>query len=149
MLKKILNNKLRVFLVVLLIVLLAMVRLFEDILFYDPFLDFFKGEFANDPLPKFENGLLFAGLTFRYFLNSIISLAIIYFIFKEWELLKFAAFLYLFFLVVLLIAFFAIIYFSDGTSNLALFYVRRFLIQPLFVVLFIPAFYYQNHIVKK
>jgi exosortase F-associated protein len=24
------------------------------------------------------------------------------------------------------------------------FYVRRFLIQPLFIILFIPAFYYQK-----
>lgn len=149
MLKKILKHKVRAIGVIVLVAMLAMVRAFEDVFFYDPFLDFFRGEFGNHPLPQFDKGLLLLGLVSRYLLNAIISLAIIYLIFKEWEMLKFSAFLYLFFLILLLISFFGMIYFSEGSNNLALFYIRRFLIQPLFVVLFIPAFYYQSHISKK
>lgn len=149
MLKKILDHKLRTLLVIVLVGLLAAVRAFENTLFYDPFLDFFRGEFGTHPLPLFDTGYLFVGLFCRYSLNSLISLAILYLIFKESELIKFSALLYLILFVVLLFAFFGIIYFMGNGNNLALFYVRRFLIQPLFVVLFIPAFYYQNHISKK
>jgi exosortase F-associated protein len=40
--------------------------------------------------------------------------------------------------------FFFIVYFFNSDQNLILFYVRRFLIQPLFVILFVPAFYFQK-----
>ena len=73
----------------------------------------------------------------------------IYVVFKDFELVKFSGFLYTLFFIILMVAFFLIIYVSGNENNLVLFYVRRFLIQPLFVILFIPAFYYQNRISKK
>jgi exosortase F-associated protein len=77
-------------------------------------------------------------------LNTIVSLAIIYALFSDFELTKFAAILYLIFFIVLITAFFALLNFSDYNNNFMLFYVRRFLIQPIFVLLFIPAFFYQK-----
>ena len=32
------------------------------------------------------------------------------------------------------------------TNKMNLFYIRRFIIQPIFLILFIPAFYYQKKI---
>jgi exosortase F-associated protein len=120
--------------------------MFENQLFYDPFLDFFKSEFQLMPLPTFDGFQLFLSLFLRYLLNAIVSLAIIYVAFKEVELVKFSALLYGIFFVILTIVFFAIIHFYGNTNNLLLFNIRRFLIQPIFVLLFVPAFYYQKKV---
>jgi exosortase F-associated protein len=144
MLNKILQNKGNVFISLILVCLLAAVRAFEDNLFYDPFLIYFEGDYMALPLPEFNALLLFLGLLFRYVLNTVLSLGIIYFLFKDKEIIKFASVLYLIFFLVLMGAFFFILYFYDNQNNLLLFYVRRFLIQPLFLILFIPAFYYQR-----
>jgi exosortase F-associated protein len=144
MLQKILNNKLRFVQFLLLVVLLVVVRAFENQLFYDPFLDFFKKDFAKLRLPSFDSTQLFLGLLFRYTLNTVISLGIIYVIFKDVAMVKFAFVLYYFFFMILIVAFFYIVYFANENSNWVLFYVRRFLIQPIFVLLFVPGFYYQK-----
>ncbi len=149
MLKKILAHKLRTLAFIGLVCLLALVRLFESRLFYDPFLAFFKSEFTTKPLPEFDSVKLTASLCFRYLLNSLISLALIYVAFKQKALVKFSALLYSIFFVVLLATFFVIIHFFGTGYNLELFYVRRFLIQPLFVILFLAAFYYQEQVAKK
>jgi exosortase F-associated protein len=144
MLNKILQNKADIFISLFLICLLAAVRAFESNLFYDPFLIYFEGDYMSLPLPEFNALLLFLGLLFRYILNTVLSLGIIYFLFKDKEMIKFTSILYLFFFLVLMGAFFFILYFYGSQNNLVLFYVRRFLIQPLFVILFIPAFYFQK-----
>ena len=136
----------KIFWIVLLIALFAVIRMFENQLFYDPFLDFFKSEFQLMPLPTFDGFQLFLSLFLRYLLNAIVSLAIIYVAFKEVELVKFSAVLYGIFFVILTIVFFSIIHFYGNTNNLLLFNIRRFLIQPIFVLLFVPAFYYQKKV---
>ena len=144
MLRKILNNKIRLAQFIFLVGLLVLIRAFEDQLFYDPFLDYFKNDFANLPLPNFNPFQLFFGLLFRYTLNTVVSLGIIYVIFKEVQMVKFALVLYYFFFMILIISFFYIIFYIKESNNFVLFYVRRFLIQPIFVLLFVPAFYYQK-----
>jgi exosortase F-associated protein len=144
MLRKILNNKIRLAQFLFLVGLLVLIRAFEDQLFYDPFLDYFKNDFANLPLPNFNPFQLFFGLLFRYTLNTVVSLGIIYVLFKEIQMVKFALVLYYFFFMILIISFFYIIFYIKESNNFVLFYVRRFLIQPIFVLLFVPAFYYQK-----
>ena len=144
MLNDILKNKSKIFLLILLVLLLAGIRAFENQLFYDPFLAYFERDYKTLPLPKFDSIRLFFGLLFRYTLNTIVSLGIVYVLFKEIELVKFASILYAMFFVILIIAFYCVIYFYANQNNLILFYVRRFLIQPILVLLFIPGFYYQK-----
>lgn len=146
MIKKMIQNKSKILILLLLISLFAVIRLFEFQLFYDPFLFFFKSEFQLMPLPDFDGFRLFCNLFLRYLLNDIISLAIIYVVFKEIELVKFSAILYGIFFIVLTIVFFSIIHFYGNKNNLLLFNVRRFLIQPIFLLLFVPAFYYQKKV---
>jgi exosortase F-associated protein len=141
---KLLLNKRDFFLICLLISLLAGVRAFESQLFYDPFLLYFEGDYLKMPLPEFNVFRLFLSLTFRFLLNSILSLGILYIIFKDKQMIQFASFLYFFFFVILIVGFFSVLHFHENQNNLLLFYVRRFLIQPLFLILFIPAFYYQK-----
>jgi exosortase F-associated protein len=144
MLKKLFNHKIRIALALLLIVFLVLIRAYEDSLFYDPFLDYFKSQYYNLPLPKIDNLQLILGFFFRYFLNTAFSLALIYIMFKDIDAVKFASVLYFIFFVILLAAFFFILLNNGETHKMALFYIRRFLIQPIFLLLFLPAFYYQK-----
>ena len=143
MLQKILNNKLIVVQFILLAGLLILIRVFEDQLFYDPLLDFFKKDFTKLRLPNFKSSYLFFGLLFRYSLNTIVSLGIIYVFFKDVSMIQFSLLLYVILFIVLSLVFFSIVYIDEG-NNWLLFYVRRFLIQPIFILLFIPGFYYQK-----
>jgi len=144
MLSKLYNQKFRIAFLIVLATLLVLIRAYEDMLFYDPFLNYFKTDYYNSPLPKTDNLQLFFGLFFRYFSNSILSLAIIYSVFKDFEAAKFAAILYFLFFIILVLAFFFVLSNFGETNKMTLFYIRRFLIQPIFLLLFLPAFYYQK-----
>ena len=144
MLKTLKNNKLNFFIVLVLIMMLLLIRAFESALFYDPFLVYFHHDYLTAPFPEYDGLRLFVGMTFRYFLNTLLSLAIIYVFFKDKNMIKFVSVLYFLFFVLLLIAFFTILLFFDENNNFLLFYIRRFLIQPLFLLLFIPALLFQK-----
>lgn len=140
------DNKVRFFLIAIALLFLILVRTFEHQLFYDPFLVFFKSNYQNQVLPDFKGLQLFFGLFFRYGLNTILSLFVVYLLFKDKKMLLFSFWLYLIFFIVLCGIFFGMLIFNSHPNYLVLFYVRRFLIQPLFLVLFVPAFYYQKMI---
>ena len=144
MLKKLLNHKTQFIEILLLVAVLAMIRIFENSLFYDPLLSYFKSDYVNFPLPIFDKWELFIGLLLRYWLNTIVSIAIIYIAFKDFGLAKFASVLYLVFFVILIVVFFTVLSLYGETSKMTLFYIRRFLIQPLLLLLFIPGFYFQK-----
>jgi exosortase F-associated protein len=144
MLKQLLQNKRKLFFLLGAFIGIVFVRLFENELFYDPFLSFFKTEFQKKSLPEINHFLLFINLIFRFSLNTVFSLIIIYVLFNDKKLVRFATFLFVFLSIILLIFFFGLLNFSNQPDYLILFYIRRFLIQPLFLVLFIPAFYYQQ-----
>ncbi|KAF2334403.1 exosortase F system-associated membrane protein [Flavobacterium daemonense] len=148
MLNKIAENKTKIFFAVCIIICFGVIRAFEKSLFYDPFLEYFELDFKNLPYPEVDGLKLFFGLFSRYFLNTILSLGLIYVLFRDIDILKFSAFLYVFFLIILFASFFVILNYFP-TANWLLFYVRRFIIQPIFVLLFIPAFYYQSQNLKK
>lgn len=148
MLNKIRDHKFKILFSIIIIVGFGLIRGFEKILFYDPFLVYFSSDFKTSAFPEVDAFKLFCGLLFRYFLNSVLSLILIYVLFRDKEMLKFSVFLYSCFLIILFGMFFVIVaYFPDG--GWLLFYVRRFIIQPIFVLLFIPAFYYQMQNLKK
>lgn len=144
MLKKILKNKIGIVLIGFLVLLLACIRNFEDFLFYDPFLVYYKSNYQALAFPDFDKCKLFLGLFFRYILNTIASLVIIYLVFKDFKMIKFASFLYFVFFIILIIVLFTLLSFNENGSKMTVFYVRRFVIQPVFLMLFLPAFYFQK-----
>jgi exosortase F-associated protein len=148
MLQKLLNNKAKIISLVFLVGLLAMIRAYEDQLFYDPFLNYFKQE-TMAVYPEINALKLYLNLCFRYFLNTTISLAILYVVFKEVALVKFSAILYSLFFILLMVGFYICLNHFDESHQMTLFYIRRFLIQPIFILLFIPGFYFQNQTQKK
>ena len=94
MVEIILKNKFKIVAIFILVSLLAIIRAYEDGLFYDPFLDYFKADYLSMPFPKFDRFKLFLGLSFRYFLNTSLSLGIMYVLFLDFKFAKFTAILY-------------------------------------------------------
>ena len=136
---------LKIFAIVILVSLLLLVRVFETSLFYDPLIAFFKMDYKTMPLPEIDTFAIQTGISLRFLLNTLISLAILWVVFRDVEIIKVGMILYSFFFVVLFIVFSFLLFSSEGTeSHLVLFYVRRFLIQPLFLLILLPAFYYQK-----
>ena len=144
MLQKLLKHKTEIVRIVCIVFIFSLLRFFETKLFYDPFLNYFKTDYLNLPFPDFEGVILFSNMFMRYFINSFLSVLILYLLFKNLSLIKFVAVLYITLFVILISAFYFIIFILDESYNFLLFYLRRFLIQPLFLILFIPAFYLQK-----
>ncbi|MGA8854091.1 MAG: exosortase F system-associated protein [Christiangramia sp.] len=126
----------------LLVSMLVAIRFFEEDLFYDPLIIFFKSDYLLGIIPPMNMAELMINLTFRYALNSIISLAIIYISFRDINILKFSAVLYGILYVLATLVFIFLVLNIEREHYLALFYVRRFLIHPLFLLILLPAFYY-------
>lgn len=136
---------LRIVGVVICCILLLLIRAFEDSLFYDPLLDFFKIDYKTMPLPEMDVVSLWMGTALRYFLNALISLSILWLVFLDKGIIKLSTLLYIALFVLFFAVFSFMIYTSEATDNLLiLFYVRRFLIQPLFLLILLPAFYFQK-----
>lgn len=144
MLQHLLNNKKKIGWSLFLILLLVVIRAFEDQLFYDPFLNYFKTEYAHLAFPQINIIKLFLSLGFRFYLNSVVSLLLLYVLFSDKQMVKFSALLYMILGSILMISFMFVLTFFAEESKMTLFYIRRFLIQPIFILLFIPAFYYQK-----
>ncbi len=138
------RKSVRMLLIAVLFLLLILIRAFVQPYFYDPLLDYFRGDFLYTSIPELDFGAYFLNLFYRYALNSVISLAIIYLIFYEVKPLYFSIKFYILAFLTLSLMLFILLKFNVTQNYLLTFYVRRFLIQPLFVFILIPAFYYQK-----
>lgn len=139
---------LRWFLVICGILGLIAIRGLEDKLFYDPFLHFFKSANQNEVFPNFIWEKLILSYLLRFGLNTFFSLVIVHFLFQNKDLTKQAFILIaLVFLIVFPIYLYCI-YDRFQFGYLFSFYVRRFVIQPLTVILLIPVFYYRKKITQ-
>lgn len=116
------------------------VRYSENILFYDPFLQYFKGDGRH--FPNFEWGKLIMSHLFRFLLNLGFSLGVIHFIFlnKKWTLQ--AGIIIGFSFLIFLPAYLYCLYTQFEYGELLAFYLRRMVIQPILILILIPIFYY-------
>ena len=128
---------------------LVSVRIFEDTLFYDPFLNYFHEANQNIAFPPFEWGKLIGGYLFRFVLNLLCSCLIIYGLFKSKEWTIQGAVMMV---IVFAIAFPIYLYCIHNKFEIGYlfsFYMRRFVIQPLIILLIVPMFYYRKKIFQK
>ncbi len=133
----------RLFIIGVLVVLLALVRVFEEHLFYDPINEFYRsGFYMLDQLPQYKLPELLLNLSLRFWLNTLISLGILYVAFLDKNIVKFATLLFLGFFIVGVAAYSYLLLNLDRGHVMSLFYVRRFLIHPVFILILLPAFYY-------
>lgn len=138
------SKSVRISLIILLFVMLILIRALVQPFFYDPLLDYFKHDYLNAAIPELNFGAYFLNIFYRYALNSLISLAIIYLVFDDKKSLYFSIKFYVLAFAVLSLLLFILLKFNVTQNYLLVFYVRRFLIQPLFVFILLPAFYYQK-----
>jgi len=140
--EKTVKRRYRILQIGVLIFLLAALRFFEQDLFYDPLILFFKSDYLLGIIPPMDMAKLMINLTLRYSLNSMISLGVIYISFRDINILKFSAVLYVVLYILATSIFIFLVLNIEREHYLALFYVRRFLIHPLFLLILLPAFYY-------
>jgi len=80
---------LRIVLILFFFGLLFFVRAFELELFYDPLNSYFQNEYLYKEIPSINRCKLLIHLFYRYNLNSLISIAIIYLIFRNKKMINF------------------------------------------------------------
>src|SRR5690606_13796406 len=115
---------------------------FENELFYDPYLSFFKSDYLYIDNPRREVFKLTMYTVLRYILYSGISVGIIFVLFKDKNIVRFSALIYGLAFVVLIVMFLYFVVNPNQEDYYLFFNIRRFLIQPLFLLLLLPAFYY-------
>jgi exosortase F-associated protein len=121
---------------------LLWVRAFEDWLFYDPYLSFFQNDYLYIDSPRREVAKLVFFTTLRYGLNTLFSLGVIYAVFVDKGIIKFSVVIYGVAYLVLVAAYLYFVIHPRQEDYYLFFNVRRFLIQPVFLLLLLPAFYY-------
>ena len=130
--------------IALLFCLLALVRFFENELFYDPYLVFFQNDYLYLDSPRREVAKLVASTTLRYVINTVISLGILYLFFKDKSIVKFSVIVYSISYFILITLFLYFVLNPKQEDYYVFFNIRRFLIQPLILLLLLPAYYYQR-----
>lgn len=123
---------------------LVLIRAFESELFYDPFIVFFQNDYLYTAIPEFEYDKLFLSLAARFFLNSILSIGILYVVFEKLGYVVLAMKLYFFGFILLAIAYAVLLSTGFEKGYLLPFYIRRFLVHPLFLLLLLAALFYEK-----
>ena len=124
------------------------IRMVESEIFYDPFLAYFHEANKQMAIPEFVCGKLIFHHLFRFLLNLICSAIILQAFFnnKKWTIQG----------IVLMVLVYAItfpVYLYCLHTELEIgylftFYMRRFVIQPIILLLIIPLFYYRKMLLK-
>ena len=136
------NNTAKYILLFVLFGMLVLIRVFENELFYDPYLTFFQNDYLYIDSPRREVFKLSAFTSLRYWLNTVISLGILYVVFKDKSMVKFSTIIYLFSFVVLILIYLYFVVNPKQEHYYLFFNMRRFLIQPIILLVLLPAFYY-------
>lgn len=136
----------KIALVLFLMTCLIAVRAFAPSLFYDPLIAFFKTGHLTENLPQINLTKILLNTSLRFWINTAFSLAILWVVFQKKDIVKLSGILFGIAFILLLIAFYVLLKTSEKESYMLLFYVRRFLIHPILLLLLIPAFYFQRNV---
>lgn len=143
------KKALNIFAIFFLFLLLFLIRAFEESLFYDPLIIYFQNDYLYTSIPVIDKLHLIVDMLFRYTLNSLISLAIIYLIFRKKKIIKFSGFFLMTAFIILIVAFALATRNNLEDGYLLAFYLRRFIVHPMLLLILLPAFYYQSKFQKK
>ena len=135
---------LKYILLFVLFLLLILIRVFEDVLFYDPYLMFFQNDYLYIDSPRREVLKVTLFTTLRYVLNSAISLGVLYVVFKDKSIIKFSAIIFVLAFVILIAIYLYFVVNPRQEDYYLFFNVRRFIIQPIILMVLLPAFYYHK-----
>ncbi|AFU69053.1 exosortase F-associated protein [Psychroflexus torquis ATCC 700755] len=143
------NKVLKIGLIGFLLLGIVLIRFYEHKLFLDPLLEFYSSESSYAQAPEFDVMQVIGSTSWRYWLNSIISIAIIGIAFPSRKTILFSMVFYALAYLILTLLFWLFVSDMERENFLTIFYIRRFLIQPIFVLVLLPAFYYQKYTVKE
>lgn len=123
---------------------LIAVRVFEDELFYDPFLNYFRGDFHGSEFPEFHGGKIIVNYVGRFLLNTFFSAWVLHFFFqnKRWTLQSILLMGVVF--VVLFPVYLWCVYSRMEIGSLFTFSVRKFIIHPVLLLLLTAVYYYKS-----
>tara|TARA_R110002050_G_scaffold184989_3_gene318776 strand:- start:6393 stop:6821 length:429 start_codon:yes stop_codon:yes gene_type:complete len=138
------NKSVKYILLFMLFGLLVLIRFYENELFYDPYLTFFQNDYLYIDSPRREVLKVTAFTALRYILNTLVSLSILYVFFKDKSIIKFSSIIYSIAFIVLLAIYLYFVVNPKQEDYYLFFNVRRFLIQPIILILLLPAFYYHK-----
>lgn len=138
------TKKYRLIIIITLFVSLVAFRYFATKWLYDPFQSYFDHDYLLKPIPEYNGIKLFFNMFIRYFINALISLGIIWMAFHDKELLRFSVKFYFLAFVFLTFTFFAVLNGELKDGYLFAFYIRRFIIHPVLLLILFPAFYYKK-----
>lgn len=123
------------------------VYVFQNQFFYDPF----KGyPMIAGKLPHDFDAVTYAyQKVIRYLLNDGFALALIYALFQERKYVQFAVYVFLFGLVVLLPTYLILFTFFSEQTYTYLNHLHRLVLNPVLMMLLVPAFFYQKKLNNK
>ena len=127
-----------------LFLMLIGVRILAQNYFYDPLISYYQNDYLYMDIPKLNFTKFWGFLLLRYFLNMVLSLIIIYLTFLNKKVMAFSIRFYVLAFLVLSLLFWALLEFDLNLGYRLTFYIRRFLIHPVFLIILLPAFYYQK-----
>ena len=124
------------------------IRMVESEIFYDPFLAYFHQANKQIPIPDVVWSKLIFNHLFRTFLNIFFSAIVLqgFFNNKKWTIQGILLMLLVF--VITFPIYLYCLHTKLEVGYLFTFYMRRFVIQPIILLLIIPLFYYRKMILK-
>jgi len=125
------------------LLLIVSVRIFETQLFYDPLLAFFRDS-NHEGLPKIDQFKLYSNVFFRYMINLLLIVLFVKLIFLNQSYVKFTIIIGVITLLILLPIYGYMLNNQLNFGEMIFFYIRRFLIQPMLLIILVPCFYYQE-----
>jgi exosortase F-associated protein len=138
------SKKNRLIILFALFVSLVAVRYLATKWLYDPFQSYFDHDYLLKPIPEYHGLKLFFNMFIRYAVNTLISLVIIWMAFRDRDLLRFAVKFYLLAFVFLTFTFFVVLTGELKDGYLFAFYIRRFIIHPVLLLILFPAFFFKK-----
>ena len=137
------NKPIRIFILFVVAIGIISVRIFQEHLFFDPYLKFFENPSNFENISLNENSYeIMVHIGFRYFLNSILTLLFIYFLYLQKAFVSSSFFILLLIFVLLFPVYYYFVMVDFREHTLIGFYVRRIMIQPIILLLLVPSFYY-------
>lgn len=137
------NKSIRFFILFVILIGIISVRIFQDNLFFDPYLKFFENKLAFENTALNEKSYeIMLYISLRYLLNSFLTLLFIYFLFLQKAFVSSSFFVLLLVFVVLFPVYYYFVMVDFREHTLVGFYVRRIMIQPIVLLLLVPSFYY-------
>lgn len=124
---------------------LVLVYVFQRVLFYDPFQDlvYQPGQFNEISI---NHSKYIFGKISRYILNDGFALMIIWGLFQNKKYLRFAVIIFMIGLLILLPIYITLSLMYYETIHTFLNHLHRLVLNPVLMMLLIPAFYYQNRV---